>query len=127
MDLRSLEQETLDELESKFLSIAVAVRREGVEVITRDIGRKPAAAIDPGHDLVQTAVQSAKHVGIEPELTALSTDAAMSLSRGIPSISFGTYAGKGTHTLEENIDLDSLTTGLKRLALTVLAISGVEA
>ena len=63
-------------------------------------------------------------VGIDPALMAASTDAALSLSRGIPSLAFGTYEGNGTHTLHEQVDLDSLTTGLKRLALTVLVLAG---
>ncbi len=126
VDLRSLDQETLEELERKFLSMVAEIPRDGIEVETRLIGGRPGALLDPDHDLLKIAAAAARRVGIEPVLNAASTDAALPLSRGIPAISFGTYRGGGTHTLEEYVELDSLTTGLKWLALTVLALAGVQ-
>jgi len=126
VDLRSLDQETVEELEREFLKTVREVPSGGVEVETELIGERPGAIIDPEHDLVKTAAAAARHVGIEPVLNASSTDAALPLSRGIPAVSFGTYRGGGTHTLEEYVEVDSLAAGLKWLALTVLALTGVE-
>lgn len=126
VDLRSLVQESVEELEQKFLNMVAETVSKGVEVETELIGQRPGASIDPGHDLVETAAAAARHLGIEPVLNAASTDAALPLSRGTPAISFGTYRGGGTHTLGEYVELDSLATGLKWLALTVLVLAGID-
>jgi tripeptide aminopeptidase len=125
VDLRSLEEETVKRLEARFLKIVDESPPDGIRVRTELIGTRPGAAIDPEHDLVRTAAAAGRHLGLEPVLNAASTDAALPLSRGIPAISFGTYRGGGTHTLEEHVQVDSLTVGLKWLALTVLVLTGV--
>ena len=48
-----------------------------------------------------------------PMLTSGSTDCNTFLSKGIPSICYGTYLGKGEHTKEEYVLVDSLKYGLK--------------
>lgn len=126
VDLRSLVQESVDDLERNFLQMLKDIPTAGMTVETKLIGEKPGVSIDPEDPLVITAAAAGRHVGLEPALNAASTDATLPLSRGIPAVSFGTYAGGGTHTLEEYVDLDSLTTGLKWLALTVLALAGVK-
>lgn len=126
VDLRSLEERTVKDLEREFLRIVAELPPEGIRTETELIGMRPGAVIDPEHDLVKTAEAAARHVGLEPVLNAASTDAALPLSKGIPAISFGTYTGGGTHTLEEYVEVDSLTTGLKWLAITVLAITGLK-
>jgi tripeptide aminopeptidase len=109
VDLRSLETDKVEWLESELLRL---------------VRELPSGAVtaDPESDLVRIAVEAAAYLGNEVRLTAASTDAALSLDRGIPSVAFGTYNGKGTHTLEEQVDLDSLVPGLKWLALTVLIL-----
>jgi tripeptide aminopeptidase len=124
IDMRSLDSGRLDRLEHSLLEIIEYVPAEGIQVEARIVGERPAAEEPLESRLVQTAIGSARYLGFEPEPTASSTDAAMSLSRGISSISIGTYRGKGVHTLEEEVDLSSLTTGLKWLALTVLVLAG---
>ncbi len=126
IDLRSLERESLEALEQSFLRIVQAARKEDVDVVAELIGDRPAAVIAPEHPLVSTALGAAQQLGLEVKLAASSTDAALPLSRAIPSISFGIYHGGRCHTLEEFVKLSSLTTGMKWLALTVLAIAGVE-
>jgi acetylornithine deacetylase/succinyl-diaminopimelate desuccinylase-like protein len=126
IDLRSLEREHLEKLERDFLDIVEAGRSEHVEIEAQLIGDRPAAALPPEHPLVQTALGAARHLGLEVKFTASSTDAALPLSRGIPAISFGIYRGGKSHTLDEFVELEFLTAGLKRLALTVLAITGIE-
>lgn len=126
VDLRSLEQETVEELEREFLSAVADIPSEKVEAETRLIGERPGALLDPEHDLVKTVGAAAREVGIDPVLNAASTDAALPLSTGIPAVSFGTYTGGGTHTLEEYVEIDSLTPGLKWLALAVLALAGIN-
>lgn len=56
---------------------------------------------------------------IAPSLFAGSTDANIPLSLGIPAATFGLYRGRGAHTRQEYIEIDSLVPGLK-IALTFL-------
>ena len=42
-----------------------------------------------------------------------STDCNIPLSMGIPSVCAGCYNGKGAHTREEYVEIDSLLPGLK--------------
>ena len=123
IDLRSLDSGRLDRLEHDLLEIIQHVPAKGINVEARIVGERPAAEEPLESRPVQTAIGAARYLGFEPEPTASSTDAALSLSRGIPSISIGTYRGKGVHTLEEQVDLSSLSTGLKWLALTVLVLA----
>jgi tripeptide aminopeptidase len=125
VDLRSLEPEVVEDLERKFLKLAGGTLSPGVQIETQLIGERPGGSIDAEHDLVKTAVAAARYLGCEVTLKAASTDAALSLARGIPSVCFGIYSGDGTHTLQEYIRLDSLTAGLMRLGLTVLALVGI--
>jgi tripeptide aminopeptidase len=123
VDLRSLEASALKDLERRFLEIVASVPAEGIVVKATQAGERPSAEQPPGSPLVKAAIDAAAHLGFEAELTASSTDAALSLARGIPSISLGTYRGSGVHTLEEKVDLTSLTTGLKWLTLTVMVLA----
>jgi tripeptide aminopeptidase len=123
VDLRSLESDALGELERDFLEIVRRVPAEGIRIEARVTGERPAAMEPAESHLVRTAIATARHLGFEAHLTASSTDAALSLARGISSISMGTYRGRGVHTLEEQVDLASLTTGLKWLALSVLVLA----
>jgi acetylornithine deacetylase/succinyl-diaminopimelate desuccinylase-like protein len=126
IDLRSLDRGKLEKLERDFLDIVESSRRQDVEVDARLIGDRPAAVIPPDSPLVSTALNAAKRMGMEVKLSASSTDAALPMSRGIPAISFGIYHGGGGHTLQEFVELDTLTAGMKWLALTVLAFTGVK-
>ena len=123
IDLRSLETGYLERLERELLDIVKRIPAKGIHINATMAGERPAAEEPPESPLVGTALAAAGHLGFQAELTASSTDAALSLSRGIPSISLGTYRGSGVHTIEEQVDLDSLTTGLKWLALTVMVLA----
>lgn len=127
VDLRSLEQESVEDLERKFLQLLTDIPSADIAAETKLIGEKPGVSIDPEDALVTTSTAAGRHLGLEPVLNAASTDATLALSRGIRAVSFGTYTGGGTHTIEEHVDLDSLAIGLKWLALTVLALTGVRA
>jgi acetylornithine deacetylase/succinyl-diaminopimelate desuccinylase-like protein len=126
VDLRSLERAQLESLEREFLRMVNEVPVDGVTARAEVIGERPAGSVPPDSPLVKTAWEAATHLGLEPELGAASTDAALPASRGIPGIAMGTYEGDGVHTAEEYVKLESLTTGLKWLTLTVLALAGIR-
>jgi tripeptide aminopeptidase len=126
VDLRSLEPGRLESLEREFLRIVEETPAAGVTARAEIIGERPAGTVSPDSPLVETAWEAATYLGLVPELGAASTDAALPASRGIPAIAMGTYRGDGVHTLEEYVEIDSLTTGLKWLALTVLVLTGIR-
>jgi len=126
IDLRSTDVAALEELDREFHRIVRDVPATDVKTEVRLIGERPGASIAHDSLLVDTAVQTARHLGMDVRLESSSTDAALPLSRGIPAVCFGIYRGSGTHTLEERIELDSLVPGLKRLALAVLMRTGLE-
>jgi acetylornithine deacetylase/succinyl-diaminopimelate desuccinylase-like protein len=123
VDLRSLEPGYLEKLERDLLDLVSRVPARGVRVHAELAGERPAAEEPLESPLVRIGIDTAGYLGFEAELIASSTDAALALSRGISSISMGTYRGRGVHTLQEQVDLDSLTTGLKWLGLTVLMLA----
>jgi len=92
---------------------------QGCAVTVRGIGRRPAGSIDPQHALVRAALDAQRAVGIEPRLTAASTDANAAHAAGLPAITVGVTYGEGEHTPQEWIDLDHLPEGLWTLASTV--------
>jgi len=127
VDLRSLDPKELEKLEAGFLEIVRDVSSERIRAETEIIDERPGAALPEGHRLEAVSLSTASHLGLQVELKGSSTDTAVPLSRGIPAVGFGIYRGSGVHTIEERVDLESLTVGLKRLALAVLMLTGIEA
>ncbi len=87
----------------------------------RSIGSRPAGGIPHSHPLVRAAVDSLRSVGIEPRLTAASTDANAAYARGVPAVTLGVTEGSGTHTEAEWIRVGPLASGLTALARTITA------
>jgi di/tripeptidase len=52
-------------------------------------------------------------------LVAASTDANAALARGVPALALGVARGSGMHTLDEQIELDSVETGRLQLELVL--------
>ena len=52
-----------------------------------------------------------RHYGRELEFAGGSTDCNIPLSRGVPALCLGCYRGRGAHTREEYVEIDSLFPG----------------
>lgn len=124
LDIRSVEQEPVRELETKVRAIVegVAARSAGVEVTTKVVGDRPGGRIPADHPLVRAIVDSYARVSVRGTLEAGSTDANIPLSLDIPAASIGVAAGGGVHTLDEFLDPDTLVPGSRALVLTLLAL-----
>ena len=61
-----------------------------------------------------------KYVGQRPKTGSGSTDCNIPFSMGIPSLCYGMYNCQGAHTLEESLDIASLTTGMRVCLAAVL-------
>jgi tripeptide aminopeptidase len=67
------------------------------------------------------------HLENNAQVQRASTDANIPLSLGREAIAIGGGgSGGGAHTLQEWFDCDGRLLGLKRILLTMLALSGVE-
>lgn len=122
VDLRSVDPEQLTQLEHRVAKVLEGVQRETqVEVQSRVVGRRPAAALAMEHPLCRgiTAIRHMLH--LRPASgSAASTDANLPLSLGIPAVCLGITRGAMAHTVQEYIDIPPVDSGLKQLLLTIL-------
>lgn len=136
VDMRSLSQERLMEIDSIFrrtmreaLEEQNELRREGppMEVDVELVGDRPSGEVSPEAPLVQRAVATAAWMGEEPELQRSSTDSNTPIARGVPAVTVGGGGeGSGAHSLDEWwFDPGDAYRGVQRVLLLVLAQAGV--
>jgi len=120
LDLRSESPEELARLDDAFNRLLdEEEQRDGLHFEADIIGSRPAGGTDPDDPLIRTVTEAHEALGVEPEVQASSTDANVPMSLGIPAVTFGTYQGQGAHTLEEEVRVAGLSTGL---AVAVLVL-----
>lgn len=122
VDLRSVDPGQLALIEQRVAQICEAVQRDTrVQVSSRIVGQRPAAALAMEHPLCQgvNAIRQVLHLRPAGG-TAASTDANLPLSRGIPAVCLGITRGAMAHTVQEYIDTAPVSSGLQQLFLTIL-------
>ena len=138
IDIRSLAPEEIERIDRELRTIARAAASEenaarsteygAISVSFEPIGDRPAATVDEQSGLGSIAFAASRAAGFEPQFVAVSTDANLPASLGIPAIAIGTGGrGGGEHSLEEFIDVEieeSLRGMLAGLA-TILASASV--
>jgi di/tripeptidase len=121
---RAIEEETRS-VESR----ATSQRRPSnlsCEIVT--IGSRPAGELDPKARILQVIRAVDSYLGNAAQVQRASTDANIPLSLGREAIAIGGGgSGGGAHTLQEWFDCGGRELGLKRILLTLLALSGVSA
>ncbi len=123
LDIRSVDNAVVEELEAKVRGIIGSLPRDervGIEVAV--IGDRPGGMISSDHPLVESILTGYAKAGIEPVLLPGSTDANIPLSRGIPAASMGVTAGGSIHTLQEFLDPKSLPIGALALLEAVISL-----
>ncbi len=122
VDLRSLHPTQLAQIESRVDRLLQEVQRDtGVQVTSRIVGQRPAAALDADHPLCHGVNDIRQYLRLRPALfSAASTDANLPLSLGIPAVCLGITRGALAHTVQEYIDTAPVGGGLKQLLLTIL-------
>ncbi len=115
LDLRSELGAALTELAEKVQMLISSASKPNVEIVTEEIGNRPAGEIPASHPLVKLASDALIQQGIEPKLTIGSTDANIPLSRGYPTICVGITTGDGAHTLGEFIHAEPVEKGMRQL------------
>jgi len=142
VDLRSESEQELQKLETAFKDAMqsgvdeeqAAARERGLndngnklELKVKLLGSRPGGDL-PADSFLLAAVRSAdKQLGLRSRMERSSTDANIPLSLGIPAIAIGGGGrGGGSHSLQEWYDPANREVGLKRLLLTLLAVTGVQ-
>lgn len=123
-EYRSDSRHCMEIMQHMFSAIVAGYRATGLDITAEKIGDRPCAGtVDPAKQQAlvhqaEDAIRSA--TGLEPYCRSGSTDANIPLSMGIPALCLATCNGKGWHTREEVLDLDSLLPG-SRIFLTFLS------
>jgi acetylornithine deacetylase/succinyl-diaminopimelate desuccinylase-like protein len=105
----------------------IIVRHErGLLAFTIDlIGDRPAAQLPNDSPLLEALRAVDRHLDLRTEQRLGSTDANIPLSLGVPALSMGAGGdGGGAHTLAEWYSAKDRETGLKRVLLLALAMTG---
>ena len=116
VDMRSVSATELEKLDAAFHQILQAHTSDKVQVETLLLGKRPCSDGVQHHEIYDRIRRIRKREGLDTVFSASSTDANIPLSRGIPAMAFGISTGRGVHTVQEELDLDSLEPGLKQLA-----------
>jgi tripeptide aminopeptidase len=91
------------------------------------LGVRPAGELPENSPLLAALLAADTRLGNRSRRERSSTDANIPLSVGIPAISLGAGGRSGgAHTIEEWYEPTNRELGLQRVALTVLAVAGLE-
>lgn len=123
LDMRSLDARALDDLAGRVRAIADRETTSDVRTDVREVGFRPAGAIDASHGLVRICEAVLRQLNVNPQYAPASTDANIPLSRGIPAVTLGVTRGGGAHTRAEWIDLAPMAQGVQQIVLTALALA----
>jgi acetylornithine deacetylase/succinyl-diaminopimelate desuccinylase-like protein len=127
VDLRSTNNQVIDDLENRIAAILEEEARKGnVRLKTDVISKSPVAAI-PGHrdsQLVRIAEAVHRAMGFNPSITPSgSNNSSAALLAGIPSISTGAGPCRDAHALTENCEIEPLYKGIKKVLLLAVALA----
>lgn len=131
VDLRSASMEELHKLEDRLheavKSAAHDFTEQKVSYEIQTIGDRPAATLSADARILQVIRGVDAHLRIKSIARLASTDANIPLALGKEAITIGSGGdGGGAHTLREWFDCSHRDLGLKRILLTLLALTGVQ-
>lgn len=121
LDLRSEDSVTLTGFEQKVRAQVDAVSKPDMPFSIEVVGDRPAGSIATEHPLVQGALAALSAVGIRGTLENGSTDANVPLAFGIPAVTVGVTRGGNAHRLDEYIETQPVSDGLRQLLILTLA------
>jgi tripeptide aminopeptidase len=121
LDLRSEDSATLAGFEQKVRAQVDAVSKPDMPFSVDVVGDRPAGSIATEHPLVQGALSALQAIGIRGTLENGSTDANVPLAYGIPAVTVGVTRGGNAHRLDEYIETQPVSDGLRQLIILTLA------
>jgi acetylornithine deacetylase/succinyl-diaminopimelate desuccinylase-like protein len=137
VDLRSASREELQKLEERLrecvteawseVPLAYRAGETKVRLAFECIGDRPAAELPSDARILQVVRAVDKHLRVQSFPRLASTDANVPLSLGKEATTIGAGGdGGGAHTMREWFDCSGRDLGLKRILLTLLALTGVH-
>lgn len=120
IDMRSIEQETLESLVGDVEAIIAGAETSDIDVSVEIVGDRPAGRLPHDSGVAAVASKALTLLGIDPNFHASSTDANIPISRGLPSACIGLATGGNVHRDDEYIDLDLAAAGLTQLVMVTL-------
>lgn len=121
LDLRSEDPSGLAQIEQEVRAHVQAISRPDLNFSIEIVGDRPAGKLPPEHALVQGALEALALVGIQGVLENGSTDANIPLAAGCPAITLGITRGGNAHRLDEYIETQPVSLGLRQLIILALA------
>lgn len=121
LDLRSEDQDTLEEMRQQVYDIMAALSQPGITFEVEVVGDRPAGSIDPSHPLVEAALTALEQVNVRGTLERGSTDGNIPLHDGCPTVTIGITRGGNAHRLDEYIETAPVRLGMRQLVLLTLA------
>ena len=120
-EYRSNKKEGLAFMDRFFDSVIASFQTFGIEVTVEALGDRPCKGdVDPS-DLTKIVMEASEKYGYHRTEECGSPDCNIPLSMGIPAVCFGVYEGKGAHTREEWVDVESTRDGMKILSEVLLS------
>ncbi|SIN63356.1 Di-or tripeptidase [Parasphingorhabdus marina DSM 22363] len=134
VDMRSADVTKLEELDTAFHKAMNEAldsenrRRAGNAALNLDIrsvGKRPAGSSSEGSNLFHHASAAMRHLGVEPRVSASSTDANIPLSLDIPAVTMNRGGiSRNAHAPNESWENRDAHVAIQILLLTLLAEAG---
>lgn len=120
-EYRSNKKEGLAFMDRFFDSVIASFQTFGIDVTVEALGDRPCKGdVDPS-GLTKIVMEASEKYGYHRTEECGSTDCNIPLSMGIPAVCFGVYEGKGAHTREEWVDVESTRDGMEILSEVLLS------
>lgn len=112
VERRALDESKLDEFATALESLEAP---PGLQLEVEILGRRPSGRLARDASLLAAVRAVRDDLGLPDRLEAGSTDANAALACGIPALALGVARGSNMHSLEERIDIASLSLGAQQL------------
>jgi tripeptide aminopeptidase len=120
LDMRSEDPAALAKLEQHVRTLIEELDAEDIQCMVEVVGDRPAGRLRTDHPLVQGALAALEQTGAQGVLETGSTDANVPLADGCPAVTIGITRGGKAHRLDEYIETEPVSSGLKQLILLTL-------
>lgn len=128
-EIRSVDEGCMEEMRQFFMETIRHFLAEGMKLEVKQVGERPCAsemsqeAKQQFEKMIAISSDVIEKVTKEPAfLDAISSDANIPLSKGIPALTIGTIVGGKAHTREEWVDLDSQRKGMHLVLRLIFAL-----
>ena len=116
VEIRALEEQAIDAFARELGRLAV---EPPLTIRIEEKGRRSAGRLQEDALLLRVVREVRVELGLPVTLSAASTDANAALALSVPALALGVARGGGMHTVDEWIEIASLSTGWLQLSLVL--------